>query len=252
MSNPSSKRYRAVASGQPRAGRPRGPGKPRKRRRRGEAQLHLDSLRHGGRREGAGRPKSSDKVGHDTRPVLPHSVPVHVTMRFDRRLRLRSGRLYGVILRAIGAAQGRFSMRVLHWSVQHGHVHLIVEARHRRSLSKGMQGLSIRISKGINRAMGRLRGRVLVDRYHAVQLGTPRQVRHALAYVLNNRRRHLRKLGKAQPGRNWVDPFCSGLREGVVFQALGQAPSAAPRTWLAGVGWKRHGPVRVTEVPGDG
>ncbi|MEM8607127.1 MAG: transposase [Myxococcota bacterium] len=178
-------------------------------------------------------------------------MPVHVTMRLDRRLRLRSGRLYGAILRAIGAAQGRFSMRVLHWSVQHGHVHMIVEARHRRSLSKGMQGLSIRISKGINRAMGRPRGRVFTDRYHAVQLGTPRQVRHALSYVLNNRRRHLKKLGKAQPSRTWVDPFCSGLREGAVFQAVGQAPSAAPRTWLAGVAWRRHGLVAVNEVPGD-
>ena len=224
--------------------------RPGKRRRRG-AQLHLDSLRHGGRREGAGRPKSSDKVVHDTRPVLPHYVPVHVTMRLDRRLRLRSGRLYGAIVRAIGAAQGRFSMRVLHWSVQHGHVHMVVEARHRRSLSRGMQGLSIRISKGINRVLGRARGRVFVDRYHAVQLRTPRQVRAALSYVLNNRRRHLKKLGRAQPRPTWVDPCCSGVRDGNVFRATGPPPSAAPRTWLARVGWKRHGLVRVSEVPGS-
>ncbi|MEM8609829.1 MAG: transposase [Myxococcota bacterium] len=238
-------RHRAVSPGRKTAKRSRG-------HRRRDTQLHLDSLRHGGRREGAGRPKSSDKVAHDTRPVVPSRVPVHVTLRFDRRLRLRSGRLYGAILRAIGAAQGRFSMRVLHWSVQHGHVHLIVEARHRRSLSKGMQGLSIRISKGINRAMRRRRGRVLVDRYHATQLGTPRQVRNALAYVLNNRRRHLKKLGKAVPARSWVDPFCSGIRDGTVFRADPRAPGAAPRTWLAGVGWKRHGLIRVSEVPASG
>ncbi|MEM9728667.1 MAG: transposase [Myxococcota bacterium] len=182
--------------------------------------------------------------------MLPSYVPVHVTMRMDRRLRLRSGRLYGAIVRAIGAAQGRFGMRVLHWSVQHGHVHMVVEASHRRSLSRGMQGLSIRVSKGINRAMGRARGRVFVDRYHAVQLRTPRQVRAAMAYVLNNRRRHLQKLGKAQPAHGWVDPFCSGLRKGAVFLSKGRTPSAAPRTWLAGVGWKRHRLVRVNEVPG--
>ncbi|MEM9728841.1 MAG: transposase [Myxococcota bacterium] len=222
-----------------------------RRRRRPGAQLHLDSLRHGGRREGAGRPKSSDKVVHDTRPVLPHYVPVHVTMRLDRRLRLRSGRLYGAVLRSISAAQGRFGMRVLHWSVQHGHMHMIVEAPNRRSLSSGMQGLSIRVSKGINRAMRRPRGRVFTDRYHASQLRTPRQVRHALSYVLNNRRRHLRKLGKAQPPPTWVDPFCSGVRDGRVFRATGPPPCAAPRTWLAGGGWKRYGLVPVGEVPGE-
>ncbi|MEM8607379.1 MAG: transposase [Myxococcota bacterium] len=177
-------------------------------------------------------------------------MPVHVTMRMDRRLRLRSGRLYGAIVKAIGAAQGRFGMRVLHWSVQHGHVHMVVEASHRRSLSRGMQGLSIRVSKGINRAMGRARGRVFVDRYHAVQLRTPRQVRHALAYVLNNRRRHLKKLGKKQPQATWVDPFSSARRDRNVLQATGPPPGVLPRTWLARVGWKRHGRVRVSEVPG--
>ncbi len=116
------------------------PPKRRRRRRRREAQLHLDGLRHGGRREGAGRPKTSSCVGHETRQALPHYVPVHVTLRVDRRLRLRSARLYRAVVRSIARAQGRFGMRVLHWSVQHGHLHLIVEATHRRSLSRGMQG----------------------------------------------------------------------------------------------------------------
>ena len=221
-----------------------------RRRKRRNAQLHLDSGRHGGWREGAGRPRSSGKVGHEVRPALPHYVPVHVTMRMDRRLRLRSGRLYGAIVGAIGASQGRFGMRVLHWSVQHGHVHMVVEAAHRKSLSRGMQGLCIRVSKGINRAMGRRRGRVFVDRYHAAQLRTPRQVRHALAYVLNNRRRHLAKLGRAAPRSTWVDPYCSGVRDGTVFEATGPPPSAEPRTWLARVGWKRHGLVCIAELPG--
>ena len=226
--------------------------KPRRRRRR-EVQLHLDSLRHGGRRPGAGRPKSSRNAAHDTRPALPHYVPVHVTLRVDPRLRLRSGRLYRAIVRAIGQAQGRFSMRVLHYSVQHGHLHLLVEAGHRRLLSKGMQGLSIRMSKGLNRAMGRRKGTVFIDRYHAEQLRSPRQVRHAMAYVLNNRRKHLHERRRAQPSPTWVDPYGSGERRGTgtVFKATGPPPCVEPRTWLAAKGWKRYGLVRLDEVPGS-
>jgi hypothetical protein len=141
-------------------------------------------------------------------------------------------------------------MRVLHWSVQHGHMHLIVEATHRRSLSRGMQGLSIRMSKALNKALERRRGTVFTDRYHVEQLRTPRQVRNAMAYVLNNRRRHLRKLGRAQPEPTWVDPFGSGQPAGQVFRATGPPPCAEPRTWLAQTGWKRYGLVRTDEVPG--
>ena len=213
-------------------------------------QLHLDQLRHGGRREGAGRPKTSGRVEHLKRPALPHYVPVHVTLRVDRRLRLRSQRLHRVIKQSIAKAQRRFSMRVLHYSVQHGHVHLLVEAGHRRSLSRGMQGLSIRMGKALNRAHGGRKGAVFTDRYHAEQLRTPRQVRNAISYVLNNRRRHLRKLGRPQPEPTWVDPYCSGEPMGWRFLATGPPPCVEPKTWLASKGWKRHGFVRTDEVPG--
>jgi hypothetical protein len=128
---------------------------------------------------------------------------------------------------------------------------MIVEATHRRSLSRGMQGLSIRMSKGLNKALGRPRGTVFTDRYHAEQLRKPKQVRNAMAYVLNNRRRHLDKLGRAQPGPTWVDPFGSGESVGKVFRATGPPPCAEPRTWLARTGWKRYGLVRTDEVPGS-
>jgi len=142
-------------------------------------------------------------------------------------------------------------MHVLHWSVQHGHIHLIVEATHRRSLSRGMQGLSIRMSKALNKVLERRRGTVFTDRYHVEPLRTPRQVRNAMAYVLNNRRRHLRKLGRPQPEPTWVDPFSSGEAVGYVLGATGLPPCAEPRNWLASTGWKRYGLVRTDEVPGD-
>ena len=64
-----------------------------------------------------------------------------------------------------------------------------------------MQGLGIRLAKAINRRLGR-KGRVWEDRYHGRPLRTPREVRHGLAYVLLNARKH------GVHGRG-IDP-CSG------------------------------------------
>ena len=61
-------------------------------------------------------------------------------------------------------------------------------------LEVGMQGLAIRIARGLNRLWGR-KGKVFADRYHDRVLRTPREVRNALAYVLNNARRHAVRCG---------------------------------------------------------
>jgi len=68
-------------------------------------------------------------------------------------------------------------------------------------LRRGVQGLTIRVAKAVNRALGR-RGKVWDDRYHARALPTPREVRHALVYVLQNCRKHL-------PGFRGLDPRSS-------------------------------------------
>jgi hypothetical protein len=73
------------------------------------------------------------------------------------------------------------------------HLHLLVEAADERALARGMQGFSIRLAKGINRRMERS-GRVFGDRYHSVILTSPKQVRRALAYVLQNAKRHAEQL----------------------------------------------------------
>jgi hypothetical protein len=97
---------------------------------------------------------------------------------------------------------------------------------------------------------------VFSDRYHARQLRTPREVRHALAYTLNNARKH----GVHVEG---VDPCSSarafdGWREGgalnlAVREFAGRAipPVARARSWLLLTGWRRHGLIGVAEIPGS-
>jgi hypothetical protein len=154
---------------------------------------------------------------------------------------------------ALREALGRASrswFRVLHFSVQGDHVHLIVEADGRERLIRGVQGLAVRCARAINRACGR-RGRVWDHRYHARALGTPREVRAALVYVLLNFRKHLR----SPPA---VDPLSSGpWFEGwarppplPTHARHGPCPTRAPRTWLAALGWRRAGgPTEVREHP---
>jgi len=72
---------------------------------------------------------------------------------------------------------------VVHFSIQTDHVHLLIEARDKVSLSRGVSGLTIPFARSINRALGRT-GHVFSDRYHARDLKTPREVRHGLVYVL--------------------------------------------------------------------
>jgi hypothetical protein len=103
----------------------------------------------------------------------------------------------------------------------------------------------------VNRVLRR-RGPVLRDRYHLRLLKTPLEVKRALAYVLLNARKHL---GARAPRMGQVDPASSGRwfegwREGVVALARSPAPVARATTWLLRVGWRCHGLLDPSEVPG--
>jgi REP element-mobilizing transposase RayT len=159
---------------------------------------------------------------------------------------LRAARLYPALEAAI-AASSRSDFRLVHFSVQGDHVHLVAEAHDKRALSAGMRGLMIRVARALNRASGRS-GPVWADRYHCRELRTPREVRNALAYVLLNARKHGREVAPVDPcsSARWFD----GWRDHSAIVDLAVAPPAvvAPRTWLLGAGWRRHGLLRFDEV----
>jgi hypothetical protein len=135
------------------------------------------------------------------------------------------------------AASQKLTFRVVHFSVQSDHVHLVVEGDDGVRLARGVQGLAARCAKAVNRAVRR-RGNVWSSRFHAHALRTPTEVRRGLVYVLLNFRKHLR----AAPG---VDPRSSGRWFGGWRQMMpavsDTSPVASPRTWLATIGWRRAG-----------
>ena len=202
----------------------------------------------GGRRSGAGRPRSEGRraVPHRRRSTHEPRCPVHVTLRVSRGLpSLRAGRVFVAVRTALGAASC-VGFRVLHFSVQADHVHLIVEADGDQALlARGLQGLGVRTAKAINRVLSRV-GRVWGDRYHSRLLRTPREVRHALVYVIQNWRKHFEMVRGLDPRSSaaWFTGW-----KAHVGDAPMPSPIAVARTWLAAVGWRRHGLIGTDESP---
>jgi hypothetical protein len=225
-------------------------GKRRARRRARQIELPLRTW--GGKRKGAGRKPSGPRrrVSHVQRPAVKRDHPVHVTMRIvDGVPSLRDHGPHRVIVRALVDARGRFGLCVVDYSILGNHLHLIVEHDGVSSLSRGMRGLATRLAKRLNKHLRR-RGRVFADRYHARALTTPREVHHALSYVLLNYRRHAAQAGR-RCDRGWIDPCSSGRAfDGWRTRKRHRAhdPATMPaRTWLRREGWRQHGLVDIDD-----
>jgi putative transposase len=226
--------------------------------RSGGEQLGLSFRTWGGSR-GGGRPKSkAARVGvpHRSREALASRHPVHVTLRVRRQIgSLRRQQTLAVVHKAYRDAKNRLGMRVVHFSVQHDHIHMIVEAESSSALSRGVKGFGVRVAKGLNGVLRR-KGSVIADRYHTHILKTPREVKNALVYVINNFRKHAALAGIRLGAR--FDPFSSaasfdGWREGPLpmpAARAGPVPVVPPSTWLLTVGWLRHGKPSLWDVPG--
>jgi REP element-mobilizing transposase RayT len=226
--------------------------------RKRHVQQELQFRTWGGRRAGAGRPAKGPRS----------SEPVHVTLRVAPDLRsLRRRDTYRAIREATITTARREDFHLVHVSIQSNHLHLLVEAADRTALAKGMQGFAISAAKHINATVSKRHGRrrkgaVFPDRYHAHILKSPRSVRHAIGYVLNNWRKHGED--RAPFARTWqVDPFSSAWlfpdwKERADEVLLWRPPPTyeslvvwLPKTWLLREGWLKAGPrVGLRHVPG--
>jgi REP element-mobilizing transposase RayT len=168
--------------------------------------------------------------------------------------------MFVAICRAL-AKTWREWFRVVHFSVQADHIHLIVEADDKDALTRGLQGLSIRLARAINR-VARRKGTVFSERYHMRGFTSPRGVRNVLVYVLLNRRKHYAKTAWATGNEapRGVDPMSSGYwfdgwrtppktEAPPHWQPDDLVPVQPARSWLASKGWRRHGLIGIVERP---
>ena len=199
----------------------------------------------------------SKDTPHRKRPVHRKEHPVHVVLRTEESVgRLRCGPVYRAIGKVLAGIEVE-EFRVVHLSIQHNHLHLLVEAGSKAELSKGMQRFASAAARAINGVMER-KGKVFRYRFHATEIKNPRQTRHVLSYILNNWRKHREDRRGERARAAHVDPYSSGVTfagwQGGKFEKLPEGyeplPVASARTWLASEGWKRHGEIGLREVPG--
>ena len=214
----------------------------------------------GGKRKNSGRkPKGKIAgVSHEKRERFDgETSPVLVTLKVVpevaslRRELLRQA-IFDVF-RIVNASPDRI-LSVTDFSILGDHLHLIVECKDAKTLSRGMQGLKIRLAKAINRALDGRKGSVFADRFHSRVLHSPTETRNALRYVLCNERKHLAAYG-ATMANDWVDPFSSGAWfdgwRDPHSESTESRPVALPGTWLRRSGWRRAGPpFRIYDTPG--
>ena len=218
----------------------------------------------GGARKGAGRPRTKGVVPHARRPFHEKSHPTHVTVRVVNKLgTMRRSRIMATLFKRLrrvakskAFAARRQSFRVVHFSVMHDHMHLVIESNSARLMSRGMQGLLAWVARDVNRTLGR-RGKLFAERFHARDLKTPREIRNALKYVYLNKAKHhdypqwtferdTIMVGAYDPcsSASWFD----GWR--MPFEPTDKpAPVCEAKTWLLAHGWRRHGLIRADEAP---
>jgi REP element-mobilizing transposase RayT len=227
-----------------------------------QMELDLEERTWGGFRVGAGRKKSKDRRDpeHRSRPQHLARNPVHVTMRTLKSVgRLRRGKVYRAAWRALRKIAALVDFRVVHISIQHNHIHLLAEAGSNEALESGMRRLSISLARQINKSLSR-RGKVFEFRYHSEEITSPTQTRNALAYVLNNWRRHREDEGFDVSARTAkLDKFSSAIlftgwadfRLTVWPENYDPLPVSPPQTWLLKVGWQlARRPIKPSDTPG--
>ena len=194
--------------------------------------LELEAKTRGGRREGAGRPRTSDRVSHAPR-VHKGRFPVHVTVKVLKGVASLCGQQLGTLVcRHFRDVLGRHpGFRVVEFVVLSNHIHLVVEADSQEALTHGMQGLLSGLARKINNRLGR-GGKVWLDRYHAKELTNPTMTRNAVRYVLQNRAHHGGTPGiDPHSSATWSDAFSDHA------PATHGSPVARPTTFLLLHGW---------------
>src|SRR5262245_61245711 len=251
---------------------------PRKRQVRKPRQGELDLVRdkngqrRGGKRPGAGKkPRIPGRPGssHKRRPDVNPRYPQHVTLRVLGDVgHLRRPHMYRAIRGALATiaktTAERDDFRIVHFTLQGDHIHLICEASSREALWRGVKGFEISAARRLNAERSkeikrRRKGTVFADRYHARAIGSVRDMRNVLNYVLNNWRHHPRGDRGPRLFAGKLDPYSSavffpGWRERTLppyVPAGYDAPIVGrPRSWLLAEGWKHATPISVWEVPG--
>jgi REP element-mobilizing transposase RayT len=213
---------------------------------------------HGGKRKGAGRPNKTGLAGHGARDRVNFKVPLHINTKLRTEFpNIRRKEVLKILQACCQRAQ-RLGLRVIHYSIQSNHLHLICEAQDNAALGRGMQALASSFAKALKKAMLNwkgcrpVKGAVFIERYHLTTIGSPTQMKRTLRYVLLNRTKHsggdefVDQYSSACTFSNWkklIGPRMDPLLYAGICELTGVEPESLglcePKSWLASVGWTK-------------
>ena len=208
----------------------------------------------GGARPGAGRKRLARRksVPHRTRPAHREIHPMHITLRRIPLLpSFRKERIREMVLRQIHRLNDK-TFQIVHFSIQANHLHLIVEADTRETITKKMMGFAISFAKRLNAHVLRgRRGKVWSDRYFRRDVVGAGEMNNVLRYVFGNAKRH----GVIPPDAAVLDDYSSAwtfdgwdvkLRPPV---GVDHWPRPHPRTRLLRIDWIGGGLLPIAAAP---
>lgn len=139
-----------------------------------------------------GRPAIHDRgIRHIERPRFNRPRSFHLTIKVkSNKADIQNKKILKALHHAI--FRGRLKgLKIVHYTLEFNHVHLLVEASCNRVMHSGMQALGISLAKAINRFKS-LKGSVYKHRYHYRQISSPRDLKNVLHYIFHNGIKHKR------------------------------------------------------------
>ena len=150
----------------------------------------------------AGRPAMHDKgIRHIKREEINRPRPLHLTVKLIRADIQNKTILKGLrhaILRA-----RLCGLSIIHYSLEHDHVHIYAESSDNKTLARGMKAFGVSLVKRINFHL-KSKGSCYKTRYHLRVLRSATEVKNVLNYILKNGIKHKRTTSV-------IDPYNSAL-----------------------------------------
>jgi REP element-mobilizing transposase RayT len=213
-------------------------------------------MARGGARPGAGRKRTLAgrlaRVPHRVRPRHDERHPMHVTVRCRPGLpSLRQQRVGKIVLRQMNRLNDE-RFQIVHHSIQTNHVHLVVEAKDRATITRKMAGFMISFAKLLNsRVLGRPKGKVWIDRYFRRDIEGSSDMYAVLRYVFGNAKKH----GLIARDARVLDPYSSAWTfDGWDVElkpplGLEHWPRPKPKTRLLRIDWIARGLIPLGAAP---
>lgn len=128
-------------------------------------------------------------IRHIKRPEIKKLMPLHLTIKL-----IRADIQNKIILKALRNAIFRarlHGLRIIHYSLEHDHIHLYAESADNLILAKSMKAFGVSLVKKINRHF-KSKGTCYKTRYHLRVLRSASEVKNVINYILKNGIKHKR------------------------------------------------------------